>query len=116
MMAADFGPVERRESQEPEGGQQRQKSYQEEGERKIIDCQHSWTGDERQEGSADRDSKASRQLLSDAADAGALAQHRAGHVSITDRVEAEILDAAHAPGKQNEEDDQPGRRVGAQQA
>ena len=50
MMAADFGPVERRKSQEPEGGHQRQKSYQEEGERKIIDCQHSWAGDERQEG------------------------------------------------------------------
>src|SRR5438270_11063108 len=114
MMAADFGSVERRKSQEPEGGQQRQKSYQEEGEPKIIDCQHSWTGDERQEGSADRDAKASRQLLSDAADAGALAQHRAGHVGVADRIESEILDTAYAPGQQNEQDDQPSRRVGAQ--
>ena len=80
MMAADFGAVERRKAQEPKGGQQRQKGYQEEGEPKIIDCQHSWTGDERQQRDADGDTKASRQLPSDTADAGALAQHRAGYV------------------------------------
>src|SRR5580693_2869105 len=115
-VTADFGPVERRKSQEPEGGQQRQKSDQEKGHPKILDCQHSRTGDQRQQGGADCDAKASGQLLSGAADAGALAQYRAGHVGVADRVEAEILDAAYAPGQQNEQHDQPSRRVGAQQA
>jgi hypothetical protein len=70
---------------------------------------------DRQQRRADRHPKAARQLLHDAADAGGAAQHRRGHVGIADRVQRQILDAADAAAKQHRDDDEPGRRVGAQQ-
>ena len=47
-MAADFGSVERRQSQEPKGGRQRQKGNQEEGKAKIVYRDRVRPGDERQ--------------------------------------------------------------------
>src|SRR5215831_3415441 len=104
MVTADFGAVERRKTKKAQGGYQRQKGDQKEGESEVADRQCCRASDQRQQGGADRNAEASRQLLSNAADTGALAQLCARNVRIADRIEAKILDTAHAARQQNEKD------------
>src|SRR5215469_4687020 len=114
-VAADFGAVHRRQAQKAKGGEEGEQGDQEKGETEIANRQRSWPGNDGEKRGADRDAKASRQLLRDTPDAGALAQIRRRYVGIADRVEGKILNAAQTAGQQDQEYDQPDCRVRAQQ-